>query len=59
MTIKEKLNVAAEELKHALEWCRNDSRNEDGWPTEEMLIARVESLEQTLAKLGIEVPEEE
>ena len=41
-----------EALKEALAWCKVDAANEDGFPSQEMLEARVDVLRAALAKVG-------
>lgn len=35
-------------LREALAWCKQDATNEDGWPTQDMLDARVHVLTEAL-----------
>lgn len=35
-------------LREALAWCKQDATNEDGWPTQDMLDARVHVLTEAI-----------
>ena len=35
-------------LRQALAWCKQDATNEDGWPTQDMLDARVHVLTEAI-----------
>lgn len=35
-------------LREALAWCKQDATNEDGWPTQDMLDARVHVLAEAI-----------
>ncbi len=53
--MQQEINPGAETvaaLKSALEWCEQDAANQEGFPTQEMLDARVIELKTALAKIG-------
>jgi hypothetical protein len=49
-TMKKKPNRYEKALKDVLFWCKQDAKNEDGYPTQEMFDARVDYIRNVLSK---------
>jgi len=47
--IKDKASIYRQALESALKWCQEDVANEDAYPTQDMMEARVHELEEILA----------
>ncbi len=48
--MKKKPNRYEKALKDVLFWCKQDAKNEDGYPTQEMFDARVDYIRNVLSK---------